>query len=50
MDKTSEGKDPSAFLLDNAEKSKEDANRLRLLDWNDDDIRTVRAINGPRAI
>jgi diketogulonate reductase-like aldo/keto reductase len=36
MDKTSEGKDPSAFLLYNAEKSKEDANRLRLLDWNDE--------------
>jgi diketogulonate reductase-like aldo/keto reductase len=50
MDKISEGKDPSVFLIDNAEKSQEDANRLRLLDWNDDDIRTVRAINGPRAI
>jgi hypothetical protein len=50
MDKISEGKDPTAFLIDNAEKSQEDANRLRLLDWNDDDIRTVRAINGPRAI
>ena len=36
MDKISEGKDPSVFLLDNAEKSKEAANRLRLLDWNDE--------------
>ena len=36
MNKISEGKDPSAFLLDNAKKSKEDANRLRLLDWNDE--------------
>jgi hypothetical protein len=36
MDKISEGKDPTAFLLYNAEKSQEDANRLRLLDWNDD--------------
>jgi len=36
MDKISEGKDPTAFLLYNAEKSQEDANRLRLLVWNDD--------------
>ena len=34
MDKISEGKDPKAFLLDNAEKSQEDANRVRLLIWN----------------
>ena len=31
MDKISEGKDPTAFLLDTSEKSKEDANRVRLL-------------------
>jgi diketogulonate reductase-like aldo/keto reductase len=37
MDKISEGKDPRAFLLDTAEKSQKDANRLRLLVWNDDD-------------
>jgi hypothetical protein len=36
MDKISEGKNPTAFLLYNAEKSQEDANRLRLLVWNDD--------------
>ena len=36
VDKISEGKDPTAFLLYNAEKSQEDANRLRLLIWNDD--------------
>jgi hypothetical protein len=35
MDKISEGKDPTASLLYNAEKSQEDANRLRLLVWND---------------
>jgi diketogulonate reductase-like aldo/keto reductase len=34
MDKISEGKDPSVFLIDNAEKSQEDANRVRLLIWN----------------
>ena len=34
MDKISEGKDPTAFLLDTSEKSKEDADRVRLLDWN----------------
>ena len=34
MDKISEGKDPRVFLLYNAEKSQEDANRLRLLVWN----------------
>jgi diketogulonate reductase-like aldo/keto reductase len=33
MDKISEGKDPGAFLLDTAEKSHEDANRLVGLDW-----------------
>ena len=33
MDKISEGKDPEAFLLDTAEKSHEDANRLVGLDW-----------------
>jgi len=33
MDKISEGKDPSAFLVDTAENSKEDANRLVGLDW-----------------
>jgi hypothetical protein len=33
MDKISEGKDPEAFLLDTAEKSHEDANRLADLDW-----------------
>ena len=37
MDKISEGKDPRVFLLDTAEKSQEDANRLRWLVWNDDD-------------
>jgi len=37
MDKISEGKDPSVFLLDDAEKSKE--NRLRRLVWNDDNLR-----------
>ena len=35
MDKISEDKDPSVFLLYNAEQSQEDANRLRLLVWND---------------
>jgi diketogulonate reductase-like aldo/keto reductase len=44
MDKISEGKDTSVFLLENAEKSKEDANRLRRLVWNDDDLRGPRAI------
>ncbi len=34
MDMISEGKDTRAFLLDTAEKSKEDANRVRLLVWN----------------
>ena len=34
MDKISEGKDPTAFLLDTSEKSKEDADRVRLLVWN----------------
>jgi hypothetical protein len=34
MDKISEGKDPSVFLIDHAEKSQEDANRVRLLVWN----------------
>jgi diketogulonate reductase-like aldo/keto reductase len=33
MDKICEGKDPVAFLLDTAEKSHEDANRLADLDW-----------------
>jgi diketogulonate reductase-like aldo/keto reductase len=33
MDKISEGKDAEAFLLDTAEKSHEDANRLVGLDW-----------------
>jgi diketogulonate reductase-like aldo/keto reductase len=33
MDKISEGKDPGAFLLDTAEKSHEDANRLFNLKW-----------------
>jgi diketogulonate reductase-like aldo/keto reductase len=36
MDKISEGKDPRAFLLNTAEKSQEDVNRLRWLVWNDD--------------
>jgi diketogulonate reductase-like aldo/keto reductase len=36
MDKISEGKDPSVFLLETAEKSQEDANRVRWLVWNDD--------------
>jgi glycerol 2-dehydrogenase (NADP+) len=36
MDKISEGKDPSFFLLETAEKSQEDANRVRCLVWNDD--------------
>jgi len=36
MDKISEGKDPRAFLLETAEKSQEDANRVRLLVWNDE--------------
>ena len=31
MDKISEGKDPTAFLLDTSEKSKEDDNWVRLL-------------------
>ena len=31
MEKISEGKDHSVFLIDNAEKSQEDANRMRLL-------------------
>ena len=34
MDKISEEKDPTAFLLDTSEKSKEDADRVRLLVWN----------------
>ncbi len=34
MDKISEGNDPKAFLLDTAEKSKEDGNRVSLLVWN----------------
>ena len=34
MDKISEGKDPTAFLLDTSKKSKEDADRVRLLVWN----------------
>ena len=34
MDKISEGKDPTVFLIDNAEKSQEDANRVHLLIWN----------------
>jgi hypothetical protein len=34
MDKISEGKDPTAFLLDTSEKSKEDDNWVRLLVWN----------------
>ena len=34
MDKISEGKDSSVFLIDNAEKSQEDANRVRWLVWN----------------
>ena len=34
MDQISEGKDPKAFLLDTAEKSKEDADRVSLLVWN----------------
>jgi diketogulonate reductase-like aldo/keto reductase len=34
MDKISEGKDSIVFLLDTAEKSKEDANRVSLLVWN----------------
>jgi diketogulonate reductase-like aldo/keto reductase len=33
MDKISEGKDPRAFLLDTAEKSHEDAERLVNLEW-----------------
>jgi diketogulonate reductase-like aldo/keto reductase len=33
MDKISEGKDPEAFLLDTAEKSHEDAERLVNLEW-----------------
>jgi hypothetical protein len=33
MDKISEGKEPGVFLLDIAEKSHEDANRLVGLDW-----------------
>jgi len=33
MDKISEGKDAEAFLVDTAEKSHEDANRLVGLDW-----------------
>ena len=33
MDKISEGKDPGAFLLESAEKSHEDANRLVNLEW-----------------
>ena len=37
MDKISESKDPRAFILDTAEKSQEDTNRLRWLVWNDDD-------------
>ena len=36
MDKISEGKDSSAFLLETAEESQEDANRMRWLVWNDD--------------
>jgi diketogulonate reductase-like aldo/keto reductase len=36
IDKISEGKDPRAFLLETAEKSQEDANRVRLLVWNDE--------------
>ncbi len=34
MDKISEDKDSSVFLLDTAEKSQEDANRVRLMVWN----------------
>jgi diketogulonate reductase-like aldo/keto reductase len=34
MDKISEGKYPTVFLIDNAEKSQEDANRVHLLIWN----------------
>jgi hypothetical protein len=34
MDQISEGKYPTAFLLDTAEKSKEDGNRVSLLVWN----------------
>jgi hypothetical protein len=34
MDKISECKDPTAFLLDTSEKSKEDDNWVRLLVWN----------------
>jgi diketogulonate reductase-like aldo/keto reductase len=33
MDKISEDKDPRAFLLESAEKSHEDANRLVNLEW-----------------
>ena len=36
MDKISEGKDPRAFLLETAEKSQEDANRVRFLVWNNE--------------
>jgi hypothetical protein len=33
MDKISEGQDLSAFLVDTAENSKKDANRLVSLEW-----------------
>ncbi len=36
MNKISEGKDPSVFLLETAEESQKDANRLRGVAWNDD--------------
>ena len=42
MDKISEGKDPSVFLLETAEESQEDANRLRWLVWNDDILHLLR--------
>ncbi len=42
MDKISEGKDPNAFLLDTAEKSKEDGNRVSLLVWKKNDNHLLR--------
>jgi hypothetical protein len=34
MDKISEGKDPSVFLIDTAEKSQEDASRVGFAYWS----------------
>jgi hypothetical protein len=34
MDKISEGKDSSVFLIDTAEKSQEDANRVGFAYWS----------------